>query len=166
MGAELISENSSDLDFALKVSSGDKQALKIFYNKYADLLFAYIKHLLNDVPLADIEDIWQETLLSAIKGLANFHGRSRLFTWICRIGRRKVSDYHRWRNNYQTMTSQYPVQNLENIIDMTSLPDDYLLQQSTRLCAVETLEILPVVYRQVLIQRYIDDLKVSDIAIY
>jgi hypothetical protein len=76
----LVSEKSSDLDLALKVSRGDEQALKIFYNKYADLLFVYIKHLLKNVPLANIEDIWQETLLSAIKGLAGFHGCCRLFT--------------------------------------------------------------------------------------
>ena len=59
----MTNEDLGDLDLARRISNGDEKALKNLYDNYADFLFAYITHLLNEAPRVVIEDIWQETLL-------------------------------------------------------------------------------------------------------
>jgi RNA polymerase sigma-70 factor (ECF subfamily) len=160
----MVYEDLDDLELVRRVTRGDEKALKSLYEIYADLLFVYIKHLLNETPRAVVEDIWQETLISAIKGMPSFRGNSRLFTWICGIAKRKVFDYCRRKKISITAHSHEYINNFENLINTNILPEDYVEQQATRRCVIETLGILPAKYQIILIQRYIDGSKVEDIA--
>jgi len=67
----MTNEDLGDLDLARRISNGDEKALKNLYDNYADFLFAYITHLLNEAPRVVIEDIWQETLLGS---MGDMHG--------------------------------------------------------------------------------------------
>jgi RNA polymerase sigma-70 factor (ECF subfamily) len=160
----MVYEDLDDLELVRRVTRGDEKALKSLYEIYADLLFVYIKHLLNETPRAVVEDIWQETLISAIKGMPSFRGNSRLFTWICGIAKRKVFDYCRRKKISITAHSRKYINNFDNLINTSILPEDYVEQQATRRCVIETLGILPAKYQIILIQRYIDGSKVEDIA--
>jgi len=46
----MTNEDLGDLDLARRISNGDEKALKNLYDNYADFLFAYIIHLLNEAP--------------------------------------------------------------------------------------------------------------------
>jgi RNA polymerase sigma-70 factor (ECF subfamily) len=160
----MTNEDLGDLDLARRISNGDEKALKNLYDNYADFLFAYITHLLNEAPRVVIEDIWQETLLSAIKSMASFRGDSRLFTWMCGIAKRKVFDYCRERRAHTHSNDLGYVYSNANLIDTNILPEDYVLQRVTRQHVIKTLGILPVMYQIILIQRYIDGSSVEEIA--
>jgi RNA polymerase sigma-70 factor (ECF subfamily) len=160
----MLYEDLDDLELVRRVTRGDEKALKNFYDIYADLLYVYIKHLLTETPRTVVEDIWQETLISALKGIPSFRGNSRLFTWICGIAKHKVFDYCRRKKISITVHSHEYINNFENLIDTNILPEDYVEQQATRRCVIETLGILPAKYQIILIQRYIDGSRVEDIA--
>ena len=157
-------EELSDLDLARKIANGDEGALKKLYDTYADLLFAYIKHLSSENPRVVAEDIWQETLFSAIKGMANFRGDSRLFTWMCGIAKRKVADYRRQRKISINLNSNTAMNNLGYLMDKNVLPEDYVLQQATRRHVIEVLGSIRPKYQKILIQRYINGSRVEEIA--
>lgn len=157
-------EELSDLDLARGVSNGDEGALKNLYDIYADLLFAYIKHLLSENPHVVAEDIWQETLLSAIRGMASFRGDSRLFTWMCGIAKRKVADYRRQRKISMNLNYTTAMNNLGYLLEKNVLPEDYVIQEATRRHVVEVLGSIRPKYQKILIQRYIDGSRVGEIA--
>lgn len=160
----MTNEELSDLDLARGVSNGDEEALKSLYDVYADLLFAYIKHLLSEAPRVAVEDIWQETLLSTIRGMSSFRGDSRLFTWMCGIAKRKVADYRRQRKTSINLNCSTAMNNLGYLIDKDVLPEDYVLQQATRRHVVEVLGSIRPKYQKILIQRYINGSSVEEIA--
>jgi RNA polymerase sigma-70 factor (ECF subfamily) len=160
----MIYEDLDDLELARRISTGDEKALKSLYDTYADLLYGYIRHFLNEIPDAVVEDIWQETLISVIKGLSGFRGNSKLFTWMCGIAKHKAYDYCRLKKyplnpQYQEFKNGLPDQ-----MDTNLLPEDYVLQQAIQCRVIKTLGTLPVTYRAILIQRYIDGLSVLEIA--
>ena len=66
-------EAAKDLTLARQVTDGDERALEAFYPRYADPLFAFIYHHI-DESHPDAEDVWQETLLAAINALPAYRG--------------------------------------------------------------------------------------------
>jgi len=80
-----------DIVLARAVASGDAMSLRSFFDTYADLLFAFLRHRMEG-SRADVEDAWQETLAAAVRGVGSYRGESSLFTWMCGIARRKAAD--------------------------------------------------------------------------
>lgn len=160
----MTNEDFSDLDLARRISNGDENALKNLYDSYADFLFAYIMHLLNEAPHVVSEDIWQETLLSAIESMASFRGDSRLFTWMCGIAKRKVHNYYRERRVHTHSNDLDSVISNANLIDTNILPENFVLQRITRQNVIKTLGIIPAMYRKILMQRYFEGSSVEEIA--
>lgn len=157
-------EDLNDLDLVRRVSQGDENALRHLYETYADLLFAYIKHLLSRAPRVVIEDLWQDTLLSIIKGLENFRGDSRLFTWMCGIAKHKAVEIRRRQKSHINTDFNDPVYHYKNLLDENILPEEILLQKSTRCRVIEALGILPEKQQTALRMRYIEGLSVKELA--
>ena len=72
-------EAADDLTLARQVTDGDETAIEAFYARYADSLFAFIYHHI-DESHPDAEDVWQDTLLAAISAAhtTSFIGYSQL----------------------------------------------------------------------------------------
>src|SRR6187200_1243546 len=62
---------------------GDEQAFRELTDPYRRELSAHCYRMLGS--LTDAEDMLQETLLAAWRGLAGFQGRSSLRSWLYRI---------------------------------------------------------------------------------
>jgi RNA polymerase sigma-70 factor (ECF subfamily) len=62
-------------------------------NRYGDLLFRYLMARMND--RVAVEDIVQDTFLSALKGLKGFKGESSEKSWLFAIARNKMIDHFR-----------------------------------------------------------------------
>ena len=66
-----------------RASTGDEQAFRELVDPYRRELLAHCYRMLGS--LTDAEDMLQETLLSAWRGLPRFEGRSSLRSWLYRI---------------------------------------------------------------------------------
>ncbi len=156
-------EPSTDTKLAKLVAAGDEQALQVFYDRYADPLFAFIYHHL-DSAREDAEEVWQTTLLAATHSLASFSGESRLFTWLCAIARHKIADFRRRTAQPADVFSDVPTQHLLQLMVSAPLPEEIVLQRATRILVVKALAALSDEYRIALLARYIDDLSVKEIS--
>ena len=79
----------SDLDLLRRASSGDGAAFHELVDRHAAGLFRVARSLSRT--RSDAEDIVQETLLAAYKGLAKFDGRASVRTWLTRILMRRAA---------------------------------------------------------------------------
>lgn len=153
-----------DLTLAQKVAAGDETALDNLFQCYADMLFAFIFHHLNQSH-SDAEDVWQETLLGALRTLPGYQGQSRLFTWLCGIARHKIADHLRRQGRDPTEAfSDVPEAKLSSLINSASLPEEFVLRQAGRIRIVEALGMLPKDYQSALVMRYADEQSVDEVA--
>lgn len=152
-----------DLNLATRVVQGDTSAFDDFYTQYADLVFAFIYHLL-DGARADAEDIWQDTFIAAFRALPGYRGQSRLSSWLCSIARHKVADFRRRKSGTGGAVSSLSPEQLLELMDSGPLPDEMLQQGITRARIVEALAGLPVECRDALIARYMEEQSVEEVA--
>ena len=157
-------EAAKDLTLARQVTDGDETALEAFYARYADPLFAFIYHHV-DESHPDAEDIWQDTLLAAIRALPAYRGRSRLFTWLRGIARHKIADHFRRQGrSVAEVFSDVPQAELATLIASGTLPEEMVARQATRVRVVEALATLRDDYRTALVARYADEHAVGEVA--
>jgi RNA polymerase sigma-70 factor (ECF subfamily) len=157
-------EPTNDVTLARQIADGNEAALEMFYARYADSLFAFIYHHL-DESRPDTEDVWQDTLLAALHALPAYRGQARLFTWLCSIARHKIADHVRRQGRQPAdVFSDVPDDQLSTLISSTLLPEEALTQRATRIRVIEALGLLPEDYCMALVARYADECSVSEVA--
>ena len=73
-----------ELALVAQAKQGDRSAFTELVNRYARNIFRLARHITkND---QDAEDVLQETFLKAYSRLEQFHGDSKFYTWLVRIG--------------------------------------------------------------------------------
>ncbi len=154
---------TSDIQLAQSVVEGDEAALTVLYEHYADPLFAFIYHHL-DAPRSDVEEIWSETWLAALRSIKSYRGQSRLFTWLCSLARHKIADYCRKQRRHAQIFSTVPTEVIEATMDDSPLPERILADRAVRARVVETLMALPDDYRTALVAQYANEQSVGQIA--
>jgi len=74
-----------------RLLAGDERAFSSFFEEYFPRVYRFALPRVNrDEDLA--KDVVQATLIKAVRGLAGFRGEAALFTWLCQICRREISD--------------------------------------------------------------------------
>jgi RNA polymerase sigma-70 factor (ECF subfamily) len=134
------------------------------YGRYAEPLYAFIYHHLGG-PRVDAEDLWQDVLLAALQSMPTYRGASQLFTWLCSIARHKIIDHLRrqGRRDVDVFTDLGEGQ-LSTLACRTHLPEEVVMQRSTRIRVIKALVYLPENYRRALVARYADDRSVAQVA--
>jgi RNA polymerase sigma-70 factor (ECF subfamily) len=72
-----------------RAQAGDARAFERLSSAYADRLFMLLLRLLGD--RSEAEDVAQEVMLRAWRGIARFQGHSSYFTWLYRIAVNEAS---------------------------------------------------------------------------
>jgi RNA polymerase sigma-70 factor (ECF subfamily) len=73
----------SDLELVSRAQTGDASAFHELLDRHAGYLFGVAASMVGNA--ADAEDVVQETLLGAFRGLRGFEGRSSVKTWLTSI---------------------------------------------------------------------------------
>ena len=73
----------TEADLVSLAKSGDMRAFEQLARAYADRIFAVLIGLLGD--RSEAEDVAQDVMLRAWRGISRFDGRSLFFTWLYRI---------------------------------------------------------------------------------
>lgn len=164
MPTPLPASFAEDFALARQVTDGDQAALTTLYTRYADTLFAFIYHRLPDTPRPDVEEIWQETWLAAIRSIHTYRGQSQLSTWLCGLARHKIADYCRKRGRQAQIFSDTPLENIGGLVESGPFPEAILARREVRARVAQVLMALPDEYRLALVARYVDDCGVAEIA--
>ena len=79
-----------------RAKQGNRSAISMLYEIYADLIYRYIAHR---VPSDEIEDLTSEVFVSMVKGLPNYEITGAPFeAWLYRIAAARVADFYRKRS--------------------------------------------------------------------
>ncbi len=94
------SPSDSDLDLLKQSAASDAAAFHQLVDRHADRLFGLAVSLLPN--RADAEDVLQETLAGAYRGLVRFEQRASVKTWLTRILILQIAKWRRERKNKRT----------------------------------------------------------------
>ena len=150
-------ELNVDLRLAQQAANGDQRALQTIFERFSSPLYGFIHHLMEGRQ-SEVDEVWQESLIAALRALHTFRGESSLFTWLCSIARRKVADAYRRQQREIPLSEDLP------LLDTHPLPEELLVKGTVKARVMETLYSLPEDYRLALTERYLDNLSVDEIA--
>ena len=79
--------------------AGDERAFRRFFDENYPRLYRFVLARLAG-SAADTEEVVQNTLSKALKGLHTYRAESQLFTWLCAIARSEIADWKRRQGRY------------------------------------------------------------------
>jgi len=156
-----------DLDLRARILRGDRQAAESLFERHVDALYEFV-HYRAGGDRGVAEAVVQEAFLTAYTNLASYEGRSSFHTWLCGIARNKLRTYRRKKR-------PIPLDDLLGQVDpeidlilmgveTEELPESVLERRETRELVGATLSSLPPDYRQALLDKYVEELTVAEIA--
>jgi RNA polymerase sigma-70 factor (ECF subfamily) len=159
-----------DLDAA---RAGDERAFRALTDPYRRELHVHCYRILGSVQ--DAEDVLQETMLAAWRGLDDFRGQSSLRTWLYRIATNRCLNALRdssrrpqaepIRTVEPTWLEPYPDVMLDEIADAAPGPDArYETKEAVTLAFVAALQHLPPAQRAVLVLRDVLGYRAAEVA--
>ncbi len=104
----------------------------------------------------DIEDVVQDVFVSALANLARFRGESQLTTWLYRI---TVNECRRARRRRR-------LREMLRLVSDAAAPPERAHHGSDRSAAIRQAIVgLPPKYREVVVLRYLEELRVPEVAV-
>ena len=146
------------------LQSRDAIAWDEFYDEHAPELYGFVFRLLRGDPQT-VADVFQDTWLDAISHIGQFDPkRGRLRSWLYGIARRRVALHWRQRlarhGEGAATREDIPVEDMDGAV----VPDDILVHLEQADVVQASLLALPPERRQVLVEKYVEELSVAQIA--
>ena len=148
-------EIADELIFSL--AKGNREALKIIYEKSINALYAYVLSLTKNK--YDTEDVLQETYVSIAENAASYHGGNKAMAWIFRIARNFTLMHFRKEKNKDS------IHELEEAVD-AKYSFSFVENADHRMLLESAMEILEEEERQILFLHAVAGWKNREIAEY
>ena len=141
-----------------RVVAGDRDAVRRLVDRSGPVVFGYVLARVGGVR-AVADDLVQDTFLEAIRSAHTFRGESQLTTWLCAIARRRLARHFEAERRALggAADDDDPTLDVVGGAEAEREVDE-------RDAVVRALGRLPVLHRQVLVRKYLDDCAVADIA--
>jgi RNA polymerase sigma-70 factor, ECF subfamily len=129
-----------------------------------DLIASYGDRLLRSAYLmcgrsGNAQDIVQETFCRALAALQDFRGDAGVYTWLFSIMRNVYLKQLRHERRFMNFLSLQP-----RVLQAEGNPADHCERKSAHSHLLEAIQKLPAKQREVVILRFVDDMKIADIA--
>jgi RNA polymerase sigma-70 factor, ECF subfamily len=131
-----------------------------FYNRYYLGVKKFVSQKIDDEGVA--EELTNDIMLAAIMCRPNFDGKCNEFSWICSIAKHKIIDYYRKKKLKTILFSVSP--NFEEIADKALTPERDVLKNELKEEIKKTFKELGKGYKDVLRLKYIEEMKIREIA--
>jgi len=109
----------------------------------------------------DVEEIVQDTLISAMDSLPTFKGKSSQFTWLCAIARHEIGDFYRRKKIKQIVFSKLPW--LKELVDEALGPELAYQELETKTRILKTFKNISEGYAKILRLKYVEGLSMKEI---
>lgn len=143
-----------------QILARDRKALYIFYHRYTPKLTRIISRKVNNPD--DAQELLQDTLMAFLEAIRDFHGNSKLETFLYAIANHKIIDYYRRKKIKHLVFSQMP--QLESLVSTLMAPEDELDAKLLREKIHGVLGRIMPHYRKILTMKYIEGFSVNEIA--
>ena len=151
----------TDIELLRRVRHGDEQAFHELVDRHADHLFGVAYSLVGNA--ADAEDVVQETLAAAFRGVSGFREQASVKTWLLRILVRQCARVHRGRFRDRvirlTDNDPSPLKEDEGMTIASSA-----VQADARLDVSEMLSELSPEHREVIVLRELEGFSYEEMA--
>lgn len=113
MHEQTTSSPNEDLALIERCLQGEDQPFDSLYARYRLPLFSYIHKLLPDNS-DQVEDIFQQTWVNAVRSLKSYRHQEKFLAWLCRIAHNLAMDFFRGHDSdpvsdlAETITSNLP----------------------------------------------------------
>jgi len=135
-------------------AAGEPAAVRWLLDDVAPTVFGFLyARVGGDRPVA--EDLLQETLLEVVRCAGEFRGDAAATTWMCAIARRRLARH--FERERKAAVAQSRLRLVADDVDETDVLD-------RRDEVARALGRLPVLHRQVLVLKYLDQQSVQQIA--
>jgi RNA polymerase sigma-70 factor, ECF subfamily len=129
-----------------------------------DLIASYGDRLLRSAYLmcgrsGNAQDIVQETFCRALAASQNFRGEAGVYTWLFSIMRNVYLKQLRHERRFMNFLSLQP-----RVLQVEDNPAGHSERKSTHSHLLAAIQKLPAKQREVVILRFVDDMKIADIA--
>lgn len=143
----------TEKELVARAQRGDKRAVHVLVDRHAGSLFALAVSLVGNA--ADAEDLVQEALSGAFRGLGSFRGQSSVKTWLTRIIVRQAARYYRDEGRRQRNMESAPAR-----------PEGSSAQRQAdiRMDVGQAIQALAVEHREVIVLRELQGLTYEEIA--
>lgn len=139
-----------------------REAFGNLVNQYSEMLYWKIRRIV--MFHEDANDVLQNTLMKAWKGMDNFRGDSQLTTWLCRIAINESLDFVRHKQALTILSSDSTKDNSGVALHERLMADEYFDGDRTEALLQEAIAQLPDVQKTVFLLRYYDEMKYSEIS--
>lgn len=144
----------------VEVLEGRAGAATRFYREFAPKVKRYLQGRLGQEQ--DVEDILQDTFLSAFDSLPLYRGGSSVTTWLMAIARHEVADFYRKRYVRAAVEKTAPL--FEEMVAEMETPEFTLKKKNLRRRFLRTYRGLSKQYQEVLSLRFEMGMSVKEIA--
>ena len=138
---------------------GQKEhAFTILVDRYKERLYWHIRKLVIDHN--DADDLLQETFISVWKGVGNFRGDSKIFTWLYRIATNEAFRFLEKKRKRILL----PLVRVERQLSETLKDDNLFQSDAIQMKLQKAILTLPEKQRVVFNLKYFDEMKYEDMA--
>ena len=158
----------SDAELLARIHAGDRAACGLCIDRHAPGMYRLALRLTRNP--ADAEDVVQEALESAFKGLESFEGRSSLKTWLYRITHNaalmRLRRYQPLLVDLDAATNDGPALTVpEELFDWCCLPEADLQSEETQGVVEAAIRGLPETLRGAFVLRELEGLSTEEAAL-
>ena len=151
-----------DLDLAKQAAGGDRGAFHAIVDRHSRDLYRIARSLCRSN--SDAEDVVQDALLAAYRGIAKFDGRSSLKTWLGRIVMKRSISAWRKNKKHQAAVSLEAVHESIGGNGRAASGGGGMAAVDQRLDLADVLPALPDEYREIFVLREMQGLSYAEIA--
>lgn len=143
---------STEMELLAGAAAGELSAVRGLLDKVGPTVYGFVFARVGGEAGA-VEDIVQETFVEGMRSAHTFRGEAALTTWFCTIARRRIARYYQAERKMELARS--------GLVAVGEQESDAVERRDE---VVRALGRLPVMHRQVLVMKYLDDLTVEQIA--
>jgi len=143
---------------------GEEKALDELISRYLKAVYNFIYRITNS--FEEAEDIAQETFLKTWKNLKKYNQEENFKTWLFTITRNTTIDWLRKKKDIKLSDFEdYEGENVltNTLADKNPLPNELAIKSEQKRKLDKVLSKMPVIYREVLLLHYYEDLTFDEI---